>query len=347
MKMELIRQLCNAHGISGYESDVTKIMEKELKKTCVKVETDNLGNLIATKGKGKKKIMIAAHMDEIGLMIKHIDDQGFLSFIKIGGIDNRALMNQRVHIKTKKTTITGIIGSKPPHLQKSKEKDKVIEHDEMFIDIGAKNKKEAEKRVEIGDPVIFEPNYGQLSKETYYGKAIDNRLGCYIMLKVMENLSDKINLTVYAVGTTQEEVGLKGARVCAFRLNPEYAFAVDTTIAGDTPQIKKTESSLEIGKGPAITITEASGRGVVTHPRIRELLTKTAKENKIPYQMDVIEGGMTDGAIIYLTREGIPTGVLSVPCRYIHGATGVFDIRDVNDTIKLLTKSIEKISESI
>jgi putative aminopeptidase FrvX len=338
--MELLKKLCNASGVSGFEGNVTEIMKKEFKKTCENVEVDGFGNIIARKGRGKRKIMLAAHMDEIGLMVKHINDKGFISFVKIGGIDDRLLINQRVVIKTKKGDIPGVIGSKPPHLQKEEEKKKVLKHDELFIDIGAKDEKDAGKRVSIGDPVVFEPNFGQLNKEVFYGKAIDDRIGCYILQKVMEKIPKNIDATVYAVGTAQEEVGLKGARVSAFKINPDYAFAIDTTIAGDTPQIKETESSLMIGEGPAITITEASGRGVVTHPKLRELLMKTAKKYKIPYQVDVLEGGMTDGAIIYLTREGVPTGVISVACRYIHGPTGVFNMRDVDDAIKLLTKTL-------
>lgn len=342
--MEILKRLCNAHGISGFEGEVTDIMKTELEKTCEHVEVDSFGNVIGRKGNGKQKIMLAAHMDEVGLMVKHIDEHGFLKFVKIGGIDDRTLINQRVIIKTKKGDVTGIIGSKPPHLLKEEEKKNVIKHDEMFIDIGAKNKNEADKMVEVGDPIIFEPNFAKMTEDVYYGKAIDNRIGCYIILKVMEKIPKKIDKTIYAVGTTQEEVGLKGAKVSAYKLNPDYAFAVDTTIAGDTPHIKKTESSLCIGKGPAITITEASGRGVVTHPKLRELLMKTAKKNKIPYQVDVLEGGMTDGAMIYLTKEGIPTGVISVPCRYIHGATGVFNMRDIDNAIKLLTQTLKELN---
>jgi putative aminopeptidase FrvX len=338
--MDTLKKLCDAHGVSGFEGNVTEIMKGEFERSCDSVDVDNFGNVIARKGNGKKKMMIAAHMDEIGLMAKHINDNGFINFVKIGGIDNRTLINQRVVIKTRKGHIPGIIGYKPPHLQKEDERKKVIKHDELFIDIGAKDKKDAERRVDIGDPVIFEPNFGQLTKDVFYGKAIDNRLGCYVLLRVMEKIPKSIDLKIYAVGTAQEELGLKGARVSAFKLDPDYAFAVDTTLAGDTPQVKKTESSLEIGKGPDITIVEAAGRGVVTHPRLRELLIKTAKKHKIPYQADIHDGGMTDGAIISLTREGIPTGVVSIPCRYIHGPTGVFDMRDVDNAIKLLTKTM-------
>lgn len=336
--MELLKELCTMDGISGFEKNIAKIMQREFRKTCDSVEVDNFGNVIGRKGNGKRKIMLAAHMDEVGLMVKHINEKGFVSFVKIGGIDDRILLGKRVVIKSKKGDVQGVIGSKPPHLQKKKEREKIIRHEELFIDIGAKNEKEAKKKIEVGDPIIFEPNFGKLTDDLLYGKAIDDRIGCYTLIKIMEKIPKNIKATIYAVGTAQEEVGLKGARVSAFKLNPDYAFAIDTTIAGDTPQIKETESSLKIGKGPAITITEAGGRGVVTHPRLRELLIKTAKKYKIPYQIDVLEGGMTDGAIIYLTREGIPTGVISIPTRYIHGPTGIFSMKDLNNSVRLLTK---------
>ena len=338
--MKLIEELCTAAGISGFEGDIVKIMQRELGKSCDSVETDNFGNIIASKGKGKMKIMLAAHLDEIGLMVKYISKEGFINFVKIGGIDDRSLMGQRVIVKAKKGDVPGIIGSKPPHLQKDEERKQVIKHEDLFIDIGAKDDKDAKKRIEIGDPIIFEPNFAGLGNNLYYGKAVDDRLGCYILAKVMEKIPKDINATVYAVGTAQEETGLKGARVSAFKIDPDYAFAIDTTIAGGTPQIKETESNLKVGNGPAITITEASGRGVVTHPKLRELLINSAKKNKIPYQIDVLEGGMTDGAIIYLTREGIPTGVVSIPCRYIHAPSGVFSMKDVDNAIKLLIKAL-------
>lgn len=336
--MELLKELCTMDGISGFEKNIAQIMQREFRKTCYSVEVDNFGNVIGRKGNGKRRIMLAAHMDEIGLMVKHINEKGFISFVKIGGIDDRILLGQRVVIKSKRGDVQGVIGSKPPHLQKKEEREKIIKHDELFIDIGVGNEKEAKKRIEVGDPIIFEPNFGKLTDDLLYGKAIDDRVGCYALIKIMEKIPKNIKATIYAVGTAQEEVGLKGARVSAFKLNPDYAFAIDTTIAGDTPQIKETESSLKIGEGPAITITEAGGRGVVTHPRLRELLIKTAKKYKIPYQIDVLEGGMTDGAIIYLTREGIPTGVISIPTRYIHGPTGIFSMKDLNNSVRLLTK---------
>jgi len=346
-KFSLIEKLCKADGISGFEEEIREIMKKELKKSCDDVIVDSFGNVIGRKGKGKLKIMLAAHMDEVGLMVKHISKEGFVNFVKIGGIDDRLLLGKEVIIKNRKGDVFGVIGSKSPHLQKKEEVEKVIKHDEMFIDIGAKNEKDARKKISVGDPILFPKKFGKLSKNLFYSKAVDDRIGCYILLKVMEKIPKNIDMEIYGVGTTQEEVGLKGARVSAFRINPDYGFAIDTTIAGDTPQIKESESSLKLGKGPAITITEASGRGVITHPKIRNLLTKIAKKYKIPYQEDILEGGMTDGAIIYLTREGIPTGVVSVPCRYIHSPLGVFNIDDVNNAIKLLVKAIINFKNNI
>jgi tetrahedral aminopeptidase len=341
--MDLMEKLTRASGVSGFENEVSHLMEGQLRKSCDKVYTDSFGNVIGQKGKGKLKIMVASHMDEIGLMVKHITGEGFLNFIKVGGIDDRTLVGQRVTVKTKKGDLPGLIGSKPPHLQKPEERKKVVKHDSMFIDVGAKNKKDAEKLVEVGDQIVFEANYGRLANGLIYGRAIDNRVGCYALLKVMEKLPKKLNATVYAVGSAQEEVGLKGARVAAYRINPDYAIALDTTIAGDTPGIKETESSLKLGSGPAITIMEASGRGVITHPKVRKTMFQAAKAGKIPIQVDVLEGGMTDAAIIYLTREGIPSGVVSIPTRYIHGPTGVFNMKDVENSILLTVETIKKL----
>ncbi|MDD5137150.1 MAG: M42 family metallopeptidase [Candidatus Omnitrophica bacterium] len=342
----LLKKILEASGISGYESEIAKIMRSEFVKSCSSARVDGFGNVIAVKGKGRKKIMLAAHMDEVGLMVKHITKEGYIYFIKIGGIDDRVLPAQKVVIKAKKGDVYGIIGTKPPHLQKEEERKHPLKYEEMFIDIGCDSKDEAEKRIEIGDAVIFEPNSGVLNGKLCYGKAVDDRIGCFILAKVMERLkAGSVGAEIYAVATAQEEVGLKGARTAAFGIGPDMALAIDTTIAGDTPQITERESSLKLGKGPAITIIEASGRGVIVNENIRALLIDTAKKNKISYQLDVIEGGVTDGAIISMNREGVPTGVLSVPTRYIHSATGVFHIDDVSSSIELTVKAVERFAK--
>jgi endoglucanase len=341
---QLLKKILDASGISGYEKEITGIMQQELKKSCSEVIIDNFGNVIAKKGKGKKKIMIAAHMDEVGFLVKHISKEGFIYFIKVGGIDDRILLGQRVVIKARKGDIRGIIGAKPPHLMKDDESKRNVKYEDMFIDIGCKSREEAAKKIEIADPIIFDADAGCLNGDLCYGKAIDNRVGCYAMIKIMEKL--RVPAEVYAVATVQEEVGLKGARTSSFKIDPDFAIAIDTTVAGDTPGIKETESNLKLGSGVAITIIEASGRGVIVNEKVKELFIETAKKNNVHYQIDVIEGGMTDGAIIYMSREGVHTGVLSIPTRYIHSSTGVFNLRDLDSAIELAIRVIEKVAKA-
>lgn len=339
----LLKKILDASGISGHEKEIAEIMKAELKKVCDAVEIDTFGNVIARKGKGRKKIMLAAHMDEIGLMVKYITKDGYLNFIKVGGIDDRILLGQKVVVKGRNGDVQGIIGSKPPHLQRDEERKHTVRYEDMFIDIGAKSREEAEKRIAIADAVIFDTDCGNLHGNLYYGKAIDNRIGCYALIKIMEKL--RVPAEVYAVATVQEEVGLKGARTASFKIDPDFAIAIDTTVAGDTPGIKETESSLKLGHGVAITVIEAAGRGVIVSEHVREMFIESAKKNKIKYQLDVIEGGMTDGAIIYMNREGIPTGVLSIPTRYVHAPTGVFHSDDVASAVELAKAVIEKVAK--
>ncbi|MDD5354172.1 MAG: M42 family metallopeptidase [bacterium] len=336
-----LKEIIEAAGVSGYESGVAGILKSELERAGAQVNMDNFGSLIAKKGSGQKKIMLAAHMDEIGLMVKCITKEGYIHFIKIGGIDDRILPAQRVVIKARED-VFGIIGSKPPHLQKDEERKSPLKYEDMFIDIGSTSKEEAEKRVAVGDTIIFEPNAGLLQGPLYYGKAIDNRIGCYAMIKIMERIN--VPAIVYGVATSQEEVGLKGAKTSSFGLDPDFAIVLDTTLAGDTPGISEKESALKLGGGVAITIIEASGRGTIVNERMKKMLIETAQKNKIKYQIDVIEGGVTDGATISLNREGILTGILSIPTRYIHSPTGVFSMDDLNSAIELGVKTIERLA---
>jgi tetrahedral aminopeptidase len=340
---QLLRKILDTPGVSGYEGDIAAVMAAELKKCCDEVTTDHFGNVIARKGKGKKKVMLAAHMDEIGLIVKHIGKEGYVSFIKVGGIDDRILVSQRVVIKGRKGEVFGIIGSKPPHLLREEERKQGLKYDDMFIDIGARSREEAEKLVALGDPAVFLSGSGMLNDRFVYGKAVDNRAGCYALIKVMQQLKNP-KAQVYAVATCQEEVGLKGARTSAFRIAPDLAIALDTTVAGDTPQIKEKESALKLGAGVAITLIEASGRGLIVSEKIKNLFIDTAKRNRIKHQVDIIDGGMTDGAMIYLNREGVPTGTLAIPSRYIHSPTGVFSLDDLEAAVSLTVKILGEFS---
>ena len=338
--MELMRELSLAPGISGNEEVIAGILERELKDVADDIEIDNMGNFIATK-KGDKKapsIMLASHMDEIGLMVQFIDDKGFIKFAKIGGINDQMLMNQIVTIHTKNGEVTGVIGSKPPHVTTPEERKKVVESKEMFIDIGAKDKEDAQSIVEIGDAITFNSEFVEYPSGLIMGKALDNRVGCYVMCEVLKRVNTRA--TVYGVGTVQEEVGLKGAKTSAFKLNPDYAIALDVTLSGDHPGIKPEEAPVVAGKGPAVVLIDASGRGIITLKTIKEMLITAGDENEIPYQLEVSDGGTTDGTAIHLTREGIPTGVLSVPTRYIHTPVSVCHKDDIESTIQLIVEAI-------
>jgi endoglucanase len=336
----LLKELCEAHGVPGKEDEVREIIRRELSRAC-EVEVDTMGNLIARKGSGGKKVMLAAHMDEIGLMVKHIDKKGFLKFTTLGGFYDATLLNQRVYVHTRRGRLRGVIGSKPPHLMEEKEREKPIKYKDMFIDVGAKSREDAEKLgVSVGDFATLERSFTTLREGFITGKAFDNRLGCYVMVEVAKRV--KGSFTLFAVGTAQEEVGLKGARTSAYRINPDLAIVIDVTTTGDHPGVKEEESAIKLGNGPAITIVDAKGRGVITHPKVKELLIKTAEKHKIPYQLEVGEGGTTDATAIQLTREGVPTGVVSIPSRYIHTPVGVASMKDVKNCIRLITLALEE-----
>lgn len=344
---ELITKLSNAHGISGSEGDIRAILEKELKPYVDEMRVDKMGNLIAIKKGDGPSVMLAAHMDEIGLMVKYIDDKGFLRFVKIGGWFDPTLHSQRVIVHTGKGPIPGVIGSKPPHVMKDEDRKRPVNADDMFIDVGAKDKEDAMSMgIDIGTPVSMDREVKRLANGKITGKAFDNRAGCAIMVDAMRQISKlDIKATVYAVGTVQEEVGLKGAKTSAFGLNPDVAIAVDTTIPGDHPGIDKKDSVLDIGKGGAITIADAAGRGIIAAPQVIKWLTETAKKNDIPFQTDVGDGGTTDATAIHLTREGIPSTVISVATRYIHSPVEVLDLADLKHCSDLLTKAMLSVHE--
>jgi len=340
--VKTLEKLSNACGVSGREDEVKGLMKKFLKPYVDEIREDKLGNVIGIR-KGKKnapKVMLAAHMDEIGLLVKTVSKEGFLQFAKIGGIDDRILLAQKVIVYTEKGPLHGIIGSKPPHIQKEEERKKVITYDQLFIDIGAKNQEEAKKMgVKIGDPISFDVRFSKVGKDTVVGKAFDNRIGCTVMIEVMKRLN-KNKCTVYAVGTVQEEVGLRGAATAAFGINPDVGIAIDVTVAGDMPGVKETEAPIKMRKGPSITVAD---RGLITHPKVLRLLVDAAEENKIPYQLEAGLPGSTDAARILLTREGVPSGVISIPTRYIHSPTALLSIKDAENSVKLTVAAIQKV----
>jgi putative aminopeptidase FrvX len=334
---DLLKKLVDAPSISGSEENVRDLMEKELKRYVDEIKIDKIGNLIARKGKGSPKVMLAAHMDELGLMVKFIDKKGFIKFDMIGGWDERILPAKKFKIHGSKGSVVGVIGSKPPHIQEKEEQKLPFKLKDMYIDVGARNKKDVEKAgIRVGD---FITRYGQLDhmispRITGYG--FDNRIGCLVMIETMRRLK-KVKGSVYAVGTIQEELGLIGVRGPAFGIEPDVVLAIDTTIAGGTPELKPGEVSINLGCGPALAIKDAVG---VINPKVKKWITETAKKTKIPLQYEVMSGGATDASVIPMIREGIPSGSILIPSRYVHTPVEVADMKDVEDAVKLVVEIV-------
>ncbi|MCX6777942.1 MAG: M42 family metallopeptidase [Candidatus Micrarchaeota archaeon] len=338
---KLLKELSEAFGIPGFESEAAKIVERELRKSCDSVAIDRMGNVVGRKGRGAHPVMIGAHMDEIGLMVKVVTEKGFIRFIKMGGIDNRTLLNQRVVLYGNRGKVYGVIGSKPPHMLKDEEMKKTIEHKDMFIDIGARNAKEVEKMgIRVGDPVNFEIEARDLQNGMITGKALDNRLGCYVMLKAAE----KLNGNFLFVGTVQEEVSTtgKGAMVSAYAHEPSHFIAADTAIATDHPECSADDGPIKLGGGPALGLVEWGGRGNLADRRTVNHMISVARAAKIPYQLEAVEGGATDAAHVFNVKTGIPSLAVCVPTRYIHSAVSVASERDIANTINLLVKALGK-----
>jgi len=344
--VETLEMLSNARGVTGREEEVADLMKKFLKPYVDEIREDKLGNVIGIK-RGRKnapKVMLAAHMDEIGLLVKAILKEGFLLFTKIGGIDDRILLAQKVIVCTEKGPLHGIVGSKPPHIQKEEERKKVVTFDDLFVDIGAETEKEARTMgVKIGDVIVFDVRFGKIGKDIVIGKALDDRVGCAVMIEVMKCLK-KTDCTVYAVGTVQEEVGLRGAATSSFGIDPDVGIALDVTVAGDMPFLREGDAPIRMRKGPSVSIADS---GLITHPKVLRLLVDAAEENKIPYQLETGLQGSTDAARIALTREGVPSGVISVPTRYIHSATSMLSLQDTENVIKLAVAAIQKIQKGL
>ena len=332
--------LSNSHGVSGYECTLNDIITSEFKEYTDTIEVDKLGNIIALKAGTSNdniKIMLAAHMDEIGLIVNHIEDDGLIRFVNIGGIDPRTILGQEVIVHGSKD-IFGVIGTKPPHLQDSSEKDKAIKIEDMSIDIGFSIDKVLEF-VDIGDTITVKRRMINLENNRFAGKAMDDRAGLAVLYECMKELS-RINheADVYFVSTVQEEVTMAGAITSSFRVTPDIGIAVDVGF-GTTPELNHT-NSIELGKGPGITL------GGNIHPGLRSKLIEIAKEYNIPYQMEITVGPTgTDARAMQINKEGMPALVLSIPLRYMHTSVEVVDMLDIKNSAKLLAFFIASITK--
>ncbi|MCK9524802.1 MAG: M42 family metallopeptidase [Limnochordia bacterium] len=317
----VIKQLTEAFGPSGYETEVTELIKSLVEKHVDEIKTDVLGNLIATKkgSPGGKTIMLAAHTDEIGVVVTHIDDKGFLRFGNVGGVGIPTLVGNRVRFAG------GAIGT----IYHEKSSWKELSLDKLYIDIGAENKAEALKKVKLGEFGIFHREFEDLGNRLI-AKSMDDRVGCAVLIEALKKIESPTN-TLYFVFTTQEEVGLRGARTAAYGIEPDLGIALDVTLTGDMPEARRMEVSL--GHGAAIKVKDSS---IIVHPKVKDLLVGLAEEKTIPYQMEVLEAGGTDAGAIHLTKTGVPSGAISIPTRYVHSPSEMVDIRDVAACVDLV-----------
>lgn len=317
---ELLKRLSETDGVSGNENDIRDIVKTEAAKYADSVTVDNIGNVIAYK-KGRssaKKIMLCAHMDEVGLMVSYIEDNGFIRFKPVGGIDKRILLAKRVRIG--KNKIMGVIGVKAIHLQSPAERSSVIQLSSMYIDVGAASKEET--GVKIGDYISFDTAFDDFGDGKMKGKALDDRLGVAALLKILENTYDD---DIYACFTVQEEIGLRGAGPAAYVIKPDIAIVCEATTAADVPDVKEAEAVTVLGNGPALSYADAATIG---DKRLVGDLLKIARENGIEHQIKRAASGGNDAGAIHISRDGIPTAVISVPCRYIHSPVSVAEYSD-------------------
>ena len=343
--VRMLKRLTDAKGVPGNEGEVRELMREYITPYADEVTIDGIGSLIAKKI-GKEdgpKIVISGHLDEVGFMVTRIDSKGFLWFQPLGGWWSQVLLAQRVTVVTKTGDLTGIIGSKPPHILTPEARKKPVDLKDMFIDIGASSAKEAKDwGVRPGDMVVPYFEFTVMNNEKLLlAKAWDNRIGCAIAIDVLKQL-DGMNHPniVYGVGAVQEEVGFRGAKTSTSMIKPDIGFAVDVGTAGDTPGISDKESQGKLGDGPQIILYDAS---MISHKGLRDLVVHTAEEFNIPYQYESIPGGGTDAGAIHLTANGVPALAITISTRYIHSHAAMLNRDDYEHTVKLLVEVIKKL----
>ncbi|WMX54444.1 M42 family metallopeptidase [Peribacillus sp. R9-11] len=343
--LRMLKDLTDAKGIAGNESEVRKVMAEYITPFADEISTDGLGSLIAMKtgDENGPKIVVTGHLDEVGFMITQIDDKGFLRFQPVGGWWSQVMLAQRVTIVTNKGDVTGVIGSKPPHILSAEARKKPVEIKDMFIDIGATSKEEVKEwGVKPGDMVVPYFEFTVMNNEKMLlAKAWDNRIGCAIAIDVLKQLKDSDHPNVvYGIGAVQEEVGLRGSKTSTFKIQPDIGFAVDVGIAGDTPGVTDKEAMSKMGEGPQIVIYDAS---MVAHKGLRDFVTNTADEMNIPYQYESIPGGGTDAGSIHLTANGVPALAITIATRYIHSHAAMLHRDDYENAVKLIFEVIKRL----
>jgi endoglucanase len=346
---EFLKRLLDAPGPSGFETAAARVWRAEAESTGARVTADVQGNSLATLGEGGPRVMLAGHVDEIGVMVMHVDDDGFLYIDGIGGWDPQVLVGQRIRFLTRKGDVLGVVGKKPIHLMKPEEKEKAAKLSDLWVDIGARDRDDASARgVRVGDPGVVDAGLVELGNGLIASRAIDNRIGAFVVLEALRELSrDTAPLTaeVTAVATTQEEIGYQGggARTSAYAIDPQVALVVDVTFSTDAPEIEKKQvGEHKLGSGPVL------GRGSAIHSLVFERLAETAEREGIPYTIQASpKFTSTDADAVYLQRGGVPTGVISIPNRYMHSPNEIVALEDVQATIRLMAAFCRGISADV
>lgn len=357
--MKFLEHLTNSFGPSGFEREPARIVKDYVMKYCDSVTTDKLGSVMFTK-KGSANgptVLVPGHVDEVGFIVSSINKLGFLTFNPLGGWFDQVLLGQRVLVRTGKGMFPGIIAAKPPHLLPAEERTKVVVKEKMFIDVGASNEDEAKALgIRVGNPVIPDSCFSTVRKTIYkdgkkkgsdeiaIGKAFDDRIGAWTAAEAIRMLSEKgikHPNTVIGAATTQEEVGLRGARTTAFVSKPDVCLTLEVDIAGDVPGIEANEAASKMGSGPSITTWDTS---MIPNQDLVELVIRTAESAKIPYQLSQTRGG-TDAGVIHIANAGCPSVVIGVPTRHIHSHVGLMSMKDADNCVKLIVEVIKRLDK--
>jgi endoglucanase len=340
----LLKEITEAGGVSGYEGDVRVLMRSYLE-GIAEIEQDKMGSFIGKHvgGADGPRVMMAGHMDEIGFMVKLITKEGFVKFLPLGGWWDQVLLGHRVVIKTGKGDVVGVMGAKPPHMLSADDRKKVVEKKDMYIDVGARSKEDVEEiGVRPGDPVIPVSEFSFMANpRVYLAKAFDNRVGCALAIEALQQLAEEGHPnTAYAVGTVQEEVGLRGAKTSAWAINPDVGIVLEVDIAADVPGIKPEESDIKLGAGPSLLVYDAR---MIPNLKLRDLVVATAEELGIPLQFSAMLAGATDGAAIHLHNDGVPTVVIGVPTRHIHSHNAIICRDDYDQALQLIVALVKRL----
>jgi endoglucanase len=343
--IQLLKNLTEAHGVPGYESPVRGVVRGYLE-GLGDLSQDQLGSVICHVPGSGPRVMIAAHMDEIGFMVKLITQDGYIKFLPLGGWFDQVLLGQRVVIKTRLGDVVGVIGVKPPHMLTQEERGKVVQRKDMYIDIGATSLEEVETAgVRPGDPVVPRADFVELANgKSYLSKAFDDRVSVALMVSTLRELQGQSHPNeIFAAATVMEEVGLRGATTSVEAVNPDVAIILESDIAGDVPGVSREESSVRMGKGPTVLIYDAR---MIPNLKLRDLVMDTGKDLGITVQSSAIEGGATDGAAIHMYRTGVPTVVIAIPARHIHSHSSIIHRDDYDQAVRLLVELLKRLDPS-